>query len=323
MHSRNLSVFFPRPGSITTSSIAEDGSQEVQLVIDEEAPLMPSAGSSVSVPGSRRGPVTPLGQGFTFGARPPSNLPTPEFIAAPRSASSASKRGHHHKHSLSHNFFSFLEPGGGSPLMNEDQLHTQPTPTPISPWGPMSAFPETAASSQSGFKLPPSNGHTDLWQAQPTEISTAALSSSVGQFVLGSYMWVMGQQVGSLSVTGLGYWVVFDSFGVALSGVVPGWLASGSKGGSGEKERVRRPYGYVVFCLGIQVADVFRRSNGRVETVLMFAQAVYLMFSSVYVCKETVEHLLLSAGGGEGHHHHHGDEDEGVGYVGILAIYSA
>jgi len=55
----------------------------------------------------------------------------------------------------------------------------------------------------------------------------------------------------------------------------------------------------------------------------MFAQAVYLMFSSVYVCKETVEHLLLSAGGGEGHHHHHGDEDEGVGYVGILAIYSA
>lgn len=208
--------------------------------------------------------------------------------------------------------------------MNEDQLHTQPTPTPISPWGPMSAFPETAASSQSGFKLPPSNGHTDLWQAQPTEISTAALSSSVGQFVLGSYMWVMGQQVGSLSVTGLGYWVVFDSFGVALSGVVPGWLALGSKGGLGEKERVRRPYGYVVFCLGIQVANIFRRcSNGRVETVLMFAQAVYLMFSSVYVCKETVEHLLLSAGGGEGHHHHHGDEDEGVGYVGILAIYSA
>ncbi|KIM82669.1 hypothetical protein PILCRDRAFT_7590 [Piloderma croceum F 1598] len=27
-----------------------------------------------------------------------------------------------------------------------------------------------------------------------------------------------------------------------------------------------------------------------------------------YVCKETVEHLLLSAGSGEGHHHHHGDE---------------
>lgn len=53
-------------------------------------------------------------------------------------------------------------------------------------------------------------------------------------------------------------------------------------------------------------------SNAPVETVLMFAQAVYLMFSSVYVCKETVEHLLLSAGGEEGHHHHHGDENESL-----------
>ena len=45
----------------------------------------------------------------------------------------------------------------------------------------------------------------------------------------------------------------------------------------------------------------------------MFAQAVYLMFSSVYVCKESVEHVLLSSG--EGHHHHHGDELEGLGCV--------
>jgi hypothetical protein len=49
----------------------------------------------------------------------------------------------------------------------------------------------------------------------------------------------------------------------------------------------------------------------------MFAQVVYLMFSSVYVCKETVEHLLLSGGGVEGHHHHHGDEEavSGLGFV--------
>lgn len=43
------------------------------------------------------------------------------------------------------------------------------------------------------------------------------------------------------------------------------------------------------------------------ETVALFAQVVYLMFSAVYVFKETVEHILLSAG--EGHHHHSGDED--------------
>jgi hypothetical protein len=45
----------------------------------------------------------------------------------------------------------------------------------------------------------------------------------------------------------------------------------------------------------------------RLETVALFAQVVYLMFSAVYVFKETVEHVLLSAG--EGHHHHSGDED--------------
>ena len=51
----------------------------------------------------------------------------------------------------------------------------------------------------------------------------------------------------------------------------------------------------------------------------MFSQAVYLMFSSVYVCKETVEHVLLSAGpsGGEKHHHHHHapEDDSALGYV--------
>ena len=56
--------------------------------------------------------------------------------------------------------------------------------------------------------------------------------------------------------------------------------------------------------------------NAPVETVWMFAQVVYLMFSSVYVCKETVEHLLLSNGSEAGHHHHHGDEDgDIVGYA--------
>lgn len=39
----------------------------------------------------------------------------------------------------------------------------------------------------------------------------------------------------------------------------------------------------------------------------MFAQSVYLIFASVYICKETVEHLLLSAGDDQHHHadHHH------------------
>lgn len=49
-------------------------------------------------------------------------------------------------------------------------------------------------------------------------------------------------------------------------------------------------------------------SNARVETVSLFAQAVYLLFAGVYVIKETLEHVLLSADNSEGHHHHHGGD---------------
>jgi len=255
LHSRNLSVFFPRPGSTPQDTIDEDGAQELE--IDVEASLVPSAGPNISLPGSRsaRQPLTPLGQGFTFGARPPSQGPTPEMMAAPHSAnssaSSASRRGHHHKHSLSHNFFSFLEPGSGPTLNHEEELRSQTAPMPLSPWTPISPFPASAASSKSGFNVPiPNNSHANVEQnrdVEPAQFSYSAAAVASIQFVLGAWLWVSGQQVGSISCTGLGYWVVFDSFGVALTKVIPGWLASRSSNASfSEKERrnIRRPYGY-------------------------------------------------------------------------------
>ena len=55
---------------------------------------------------------------------------------------------------------------------------------------------------------------------------------------------------------------------------------------------------------------------------MTFAQSVYLIFTAVYVCKETVEHILLSSG--EGHHHHHGDEATSVlGCVTFTFTYSS
>jgi len=112
-----------------------------------------------------------------------------------------------------------------------------------------------------------------------------AITASLGQFTLGAWLWVTGQGVGSLACTGLGYWVVFDAIGVAVSKVLPVYLRRPAPNPS-----IRRPFG-----------------TRRLETVALFAQVVYLMFSAVYVFKETVEHVLLSAG--EGHHHHPGDED--------------
>jgi hypothetical protein len=251
LHSRNLSFFFPRPGSNPQGTINEDDAQELEVPVDVEAPLVPSAGSNINFPGSRspRPSLTPLGQGFTFGARPPSSQgPTPDLMTATHSGSSTSssalRRGHHHKHSLSHNFFSFLEPGSTPPLNSEEGLRSQPISRPLSPWDSVSASVTPSKNTPI-----PNNSHANVEHHRdlvPGQISYNAVAVSAIQFVLGAWLWVIGQQVGSISCTGLGYWVVFDSFGVALSKVIPGWLSRSSNAGFAEKERerIRRPFGY-------------------------------------------------------------------------------
>ncbi|KAJ7510205.1 hypothetical protein B0H11DRAFT_2415045 [Mycena galericulata] len=251
MHSRNLSVFFPRPGALPQHTIDEDGAQEL------EVPAM-------------------LGANFTFGKKPPdASLPTPTPPPLTPS-SSASRRGHHHKHSVSHTFFSFLEPHSSDHRPQE--LHTLPTPTPISPWMPISPFVGDAPK-----PVPPQE---EL--VPPT--TTPFLAAATAQFLLGGALWVQGQQCGSLAVTALGYWVVFDAMGVAIPHLS---LA------------VSKPY-----------------ASARALPVLLFAQSVYLMFSAVYVCKEAFEHLLLSASTGDGHHHHAGEEDAGIEFP-VLSAFVA
>ncbi|KAH9934154.1 uncharacterized protein B0H18DRAFT_1082772 [Fomitopsis serialis] len=276
IHSRNLSVFFPRPGTLPSTAIAEDGAQEIAYGGPPEGVPMPSASPG---PGNRE-----FRQGFSFGGRAPLSAPVhPMPSMGPSSSNGNSRRGHHHKHSLSHSFFSFLEPG-----TNQDELHTTPAPVPVSPWMPISPFPhETYADEKHAPLL---NGHATRDQSAPEKvralpkIAPEAVGVAVTEFLLGVWLWITAQQVGSLACTGLGYWIVFDAFGVALGHIVPGYLASPSM-----QAQYRRPFG-----------------NARLETVVAFAQSVYLIFASVYVCKETVEHLLLSSG--EGHHHHNGDE---------------
>ncbi|KAJ7709509.1 hypothetical protein B0H17DRAFT_1155504 [Mycena rosella] len=244
MHSRNLSVFFPRPGTLPQHTIDEDGAQELEV------------------------PPT-LGAGFTFGQTPPDAgpLPTPPPLTP---SSSASRRGHHHKHSVSHTLFSFLEPQSSQ----AQALHTQPTPIPVSPWMPISPFVGDAP--KPVIK-------------QPERVNaTPFLAAATAQFLLGGTLWVKGQQSGSLAVTALGYWAVFDAIGVAIPHIT---LV------------VSRPY-----------------ATARALPVLLFAQSVYLMFSAVYVCKEALEHLLLSASTGDGHHHHAGDEVAGIDFPVISAV---
>jgi hypothetical protein len=246
LHSRNLSIFFPRPGSLPHSAIAEDGAHELEIDSRDDAAAaagvsMPSASPTLSRPQKR------LGEGFTFGGRPPpihsGNALIDEQPPPPR----ASRRGHHHKHSLSHNFFSFLEPGS----IGLSDLTSQPTPIPVSPWSSISPFPESAGPSTIAFPRAPSeslspvsprseSSTSPFFHMQNDTLPIDAITASLGQFALGAWLWITGQGVGSLACTGLGYWVVFDAVGVAVSKIMPAYLRRPTPNAS-----IRRPFGCV------------------------------------------------------------------------------
>jgi hypothetical protein len=244
LHSRNLSIFFPQQGSLPHSTITEDGAQELEIssqadVSFPEGVPIPSASPTILRPQRK------FGEGFTFGARPPSsangNTMADDQLPLPR----ASRRGHHHKHSLSHNFFSFLEPGS----TGLGDLTSQPTPIPVSPWAPISPFPQSAGPSTIAFPGAPSESSSPLSPLSDTSTSpfshlhdnalpVGAIAATVGQLALGGWLWVTGQGIGSLACTGLGYWVVFDAIGVAVSKILPAYLHRPLP-----KARVRRPFG--------------------------------------------------------------------------------
>ncbi|PVF92562.1 hypothetical protein CPB86DRAFT_819543 [Serendipita vermifera] len=372
IHSRNLSIYFPRPGATTVHSIAEDGAQEIEApvtLISGGGPT-PTIGSGRTRPTPKSStfvsspqPRTQLGGGFKFGGKPPpsttsnsqsqsgntsptgsegpgsvpmSKVATPNTSTS-QSTGTASRRGHHHRHSLSHSFFSFMEPSpsASSPAYNHRKQPssgltlsvTSPSPTstntPISAlptasgWGPISPFPlsTTAATFPSAQVIPPkrtmsfhpaalpnpstqrSSSLIDKVTTLPAHLRNSLAFASL-EVLLGCILWIMGQHAESLACTGLAYWIVFDALGVGL-GVYGRLVDAGAGQGS-----LRLPYG-----------------AKRIETTAIFAQAVYLMFAAVYICKETLEHALLSAGDA-GHHHHHEQGRGGVLSTGLDYPYT-
>ncbi|KAF8508714.1 hypothetical protein BU17DRAFT_77911 [Hysterangium stoloniferum] len=286
IHSRNLSLYFPRPGAVSPAAIAEDGAQEIEVGQPPEIVL--SGGNGVPFQQGRE-----LTAGFTFGGKRSAGDNGTHGGEGTR----ASRRGHHHKHSLSHNFFSFMEPE----VSRSSLTPGAPTPTPMSATFPVSPSPPTHSHSHDSSHT---HSHDILRSPSPNPPSsppppfllvTPASLTFLTQFTLGALLWVRGQQTGSLACTGLGYWVVFDAFGVMCGQLVPSYLAG--------KVLVASMYG-----------------AARLETLMLFAQSIYLIFAAVYVCKEALEHALLSHG--EGHHHHHqGDELEGVTGIDFPVFY--
>ena len=209
IHSRNLSVFFPRPGGMARqpSAIEEDEGQEIEYSAQD---------INISSSNSNDSPPTSLVSNFKFGDKNPGITPP---LSPQPNGNVPKRRGHHHKHSLSHNFFSFMDPtmpqsalypsSSSSPSLS---LGAQTLPTPSTTHFPASSMqhhyvdptPGThtsaISSTRSGAVAPPSK----------LRVQTAALA----EFVLGVWLWVEGQRKGSLACTGLGYWVAFDAAGI-------------------------------------------------------------------------------------------------------------
>lgn len=133
-----------------------------------------------------------------------------------------------------------------------------------------------------------------------------------------------GQEVDSLSATGLGYLVVFDAMGI-LSSALSDWALEWEQHASDLRRRSGKPEGATM-----------KRPYGmhRVSTLLHFVQTIYLLFASVYVLKESVEHALLEGGSADasvdgliesasGHDHSHAhSEHAGIVMPNLLLALS-
>ncbi|ORY73821.1 cation efflux family-domain-containing protein [Leucosporidium creatinivorum] len=271
IHERNLSAFFPRPGQAPGEGYGDtyqDPNVARRVGGWNDAPKdMPAAN----------------GGGWKATAQVDDDA---------SGKSKASRRGHHHKRSVSHNFFSFSDPTQTDPrLATLNNLAAEKQRASLSPSGPTSldSSPYLPAPShlRSKYAHLPAPLRLFVFIALYLPLSTQlALALSVAQIVLGASLWVTGQSAESLATTGLGYLVVFDGMG-GLSRVV-------MEGGKGMDQ--------LASLLGSNKVDAGVRmpfGSRRLITLSHFSQAIYLLFSAVYVCKESVEHVLLLHGGND------------------------
>jgi len=309
IHERNLSAFFPRPGQVAQGY--GDTFVDPHAAARSNHPLgSPSVADIPSAPSSA------------------SSASQDPFVVSPPKP----RRGHHHRHSVSHNLFPFLGPAAGAP----------PPPPPGTASSPSARPPDDAQLPALSSPFRTRFAHLPLplrfllfaTTALPLP-SRALLALALAQVALGATLWVQGQAGESLAVTGLGYLVVFDGVGALSSVLLEGEGALertlGALGSSRDLS-IRRPYGCVPLAPPLSLSPTRdhaltplaparppARSPARLVTLSHFSQAVYLLFSAVYVCKESVEHVLLLHGphDAEGAH---GAGHGGVGHGEGLAV---
>jgi hypothetical protein len=133
-----------------------------------------------------------------------------------------------HKHSLSHNFFSFLDPTQTNPSLATNPAMHKPADTP-------QKVPMPAHLLSAPTITPSSPTLSPLPSSKNSSRRQMLASFGVLEFLIGAGLWVEGQMSGWRCLAGLGYLVVFDAMGVGvmLLGNREGW------------SNVRRPYGRV------------------------------------------------------------------------------
>jgi hypothetical protein len=232
IHSRNLSVFFPRPDEHIPAQIDEQNYEHEQV-----PPVVIDTPSTSPVQRWERRAST----GFGGGAKP-NDIPRPSRRA-----------GHHHRHSMSHkyvistrlaaittwlndwlmlrSFFSFLDPTNAASPISAGSSASGPITSPTTPHsGVPKPVPSTLSLARQSSNLPALPSLYSKYSHLPSPIrfmiglahlrlrAQLALLLAATQVAIGAALWVTGQSRESLSVTALGYWVVFD--GVAAGCVV-------------------------------------------------------------------------------------------------------
>lgn len=214
-------------------------------------------------------------------------------------------------------FFPFLDTNGTQPQHSPRRVsgHSDQKLSPSSPTTPLNGVPKavpSVSSTGSRHRHTPSDpslvpslsnlrtkyshlpGPIRLLLAFAFHIpvlTQVAILASIGEVGLGASLWIAGQSGESLAVTGLGYLVVFDGLG-ALSSIMV----------EGNARGVRNLWDVLSPRRASENTVRYAYGDARSTTLSHFAQCVYLIFSAVYVCKESIEHVLLL----------HGPDEEGL-----------
>ncbi|TKY87489.1 hypothetical protein EX895_003503 [Sporisorium graminicola] len=369
VHSRNLSVFFPRPGTEaeaeadgvkarehfaqrgdTNNDVAQSTSASSTSFSDSASKMHRRGGSgnrpqiTVSTDASALSPRSASFAALTANQSQPSGsgnnnkLETPNHLGSDLSPSpTKSRRGHHHRHSVA------MLDAGLSPITPKQNGHAMERSTSSTSWNSDASYAapfDASAEHHShthhhdhdhghGHDHDHSHSHSHQHRRSLHARTVSALGHipqasrplllfGISHFGLGAALWMAGQEVDSLSATGLGYLVVFDAMGI-LSSAISDWALEWEQHASDLRRRSGKPEGATL-----------KRPYGmhRVSTLLHFVQTIYLLFASVYVLKESVEHALLEGGSGDGspatdgliesasgHDHSHAHAEHSLGIV--------